>query len=150
MVEIRFYHTQRRSAEEVLPDLLSKALQKNMRVVCKLADDDRCRYYDDYLWRYQPQSFLPHGLESDDFSANQPIVLTTEDRASNQAKTLMVIEDAAVPDDLPYDLVCLVFDGQDQRQVQQARAQWSKFKSEDNVTLSYWQQQDNGQWISKA
>jgi DNA polymerase-3 subunit chi len=151
MTEIRFYHTQLRSAEDVLPDLLGKALQKFPRIACKLADEERRAYYDEYLWRYQPQSFLPHGTEQDTYHEQQPVLLITGDVATNGAETLMVVEDALLPaDPSAYQLVCLIFDGRDPRQVHQARQSWSHLKQQGQATLSYWQQQDSGQWINKA
>ncbi|HEY1095628.1 MAG TPA: DNA polymerase III subunit chi [Alphaproteobacteria bacterium] len=150
MAEIRFYHAQTRSAEEVLPDLLSKALQRNLRVACKFADEERMAYYDNYLWRYQPQSFLPHGTVHDGQAIHQPVLLTTEDHAANAAKTMMVLENATLPEQHDFDLLCLVFDGHDPLQIQQARQQWARLKEQNDMTLSYWQQQENGQWINKA
>jgi DNA polymerase-3 subunit chi len=152
MTEIRFYHTQIRSAEEVLPDLLSKALKKFPRIACKVADEERCLYFDDYLWHYHPQAFLPHGTDHDILPEHQPILLMTGDTALNGAKTLMVMEEATLPANLShYDLICLVFDGRDPRQREPARQYWAQLKKEQqDVTLSYWQQQDSGQWINKA
>lgn len=151
MIEIRFYHTQTRSAQEVLPDLLTKALKKFPRIACKVVDEERCLYFDDYLWHYHPQAFLPHGTDRDILPAHQPILLMTGDTPANGAKTLMVVEEAALPADIsPFDLICLVFDGRDPRQREPARQTWARLKDESDITLSYWQQQDNGQWINKA
>ncbi len=150
MAEIRFYHTHYKTAQDVLPELLLKALSRKMRVACKLPHDHACSDYDDFLWQFSKQHFLPHALASDVYASEQPVVLTTEDTVPNQAKTMMVLDMAATPPITAFDLICLVFDGRNPAHVQQARAEWSRLKQEPNVTLTYWQQQENGQWQSKA
>ena len=150
MAEIRFYHTQYKTAQDVLPDLLLKALSRQMRVVCKLADAETCQEYDTYLWQFSKTHFLPHGQASDPLAEAQPVILTTENTAPNSAKTMMVLDNAELPPVGAYGLVCLIFDGRNPLYVQHARAQWTKLKALDDVTLTYWQQQENGQWQSKA
>lgn len=151
MPEIRFYHTQYKSAQEVLPDLLLKALQRNMRVACKLADPESCQDYDQYLWQFSKDHFLPHGMDTDDHVGDQPVILTTQDQALNGARTLMVLDEANLPPmDAPFDLICYIFDGRNAFSVKRAREEWSRLKSLDGTTLTYWQQQDTGQWLNKA
>ena len=150
MPEIRFYHTQYKTAQEVLPDLLLKALSRQMRVVCKLADTATCQDYDDYLWQFSKNHFLPHGLATDSDAALQPVLLTDTDTALNLAKTMMVLDNAALPSATDYDLICLIFDGRNPMHVQHARGQWALLKDQANIILTYWQQQENGQWQSKS
>lgn len=150
MAEIRFYHTQHKSVQDVLPDLLVKALARQMRVVCKLASDEECQEYDDYLWQFSKMHFLPHGIDNDPSADLQPVLLTTQDTAANQAKTMMVMDDTPLPPTGLYDLVCYIFDGRNAMQVQHARSEWTRLKQDSALTLTYWQQQDNGQWQNKA
>lgn len=150
MAEIRFYHTQHKAVQDVLPDLLVKALSRQMRVVCKLASDDECQEYDDYLWQFSKTHFLPHGKDNDAFASEQPVLLTTGDAAANNAKTMMVLDETPLPPNGQYDLVCYIFDGRNAIQVQRARSEWTRLKQDSNVILTYWQQQDNGQWQNKA
>ncbi len=67
MPEIRFYHLRRDTAERALPDLLTKGLARGHKILLKLPDTARRQFYDDWLWRFKAESFLPHapGWRSD-------------------------------------------------------------------------------------
>ena len=151
MAEIRFYHAQHKTAQDVLPDLLLKALQRKMRIACKLSNTDTCQDYDDYLWQWSKTHFLPHGIDHQEFAADQPVLLTTENHAANGARTLMVLDDAELPPTpSDFDLICFIFDGRNPYIVKRAREEWTRLKTEATATLTYWQQQETGQWLNKA
>ena len=56
MTEVRFYHLQRQSEAQVLPVILSKALERGHRIVVKLADS-AVEQMNDHLWSFNPNSF---------------------------------------------------------------------------------------------
>ena len=150
MTEIRFYHMLYDKTDQIIPDLLQKALDRNMRVLLKLPDNDRCAYYDDWLWRFQPESFLPHGTDSDsERAADQPVLLTIGDAAPNGARMALVAEEAGLPPVTDFDLVCYLFDSENPSRLQKARQLWKELKTQPELALTYWQQQSNGRWIKQ-
>ena len=44
------------------------------------------------LWRYAPESFLPHGRAGDGDEATQPILLATEPVAAQRRETLAIVD----------------------------------------------------------
>jgi DNA polymerase-3 subunit chi len=117
--------------EDALPPLLEKSVDRNWRVVVQTVSPDRSAFLDGHLWTFRTDSFLPHGMEGDEFAVRFLI-------------------DGAEPSDLSgYERVVFMFDGHDEGQLTFARGQWKKLKGEGH-SLSYWQQNHNGRWEKKA
>lgn len=149
MTEVRFYHLQQDTTAKAVPEILGKAVSRGMTILLKVPDDKRVQYYDEWLWRFQPDSFLPHGREGDPHPEAQPIWITTSDQAPNQPKMAMVVEESEMPPVQGFELVCLVFDSENEARLQRARQLWGELKKTDGLTLTYWYQQDNGSWTKK-
>lgn len=146
MTEIGFYHLTRTGAEAALPQLLNRTLTAGQRAVVRGADAARIAQIDALLW--ESADFLPHGTATDGDAELQPIWLTTDDAAPNGAKFLFLLDGAQAGDLAVYDRVFDLFDGNDEVQVQAARARWSAAKSAGH-SLTYWQQGPRG-WEKKA
>jgi len=148
-VDILFYHLTETKMEDALPPLLEKSLERKWRVAVQTISDERGGVIDNHLWTYRTESFLPHGLESEDFAESQPILITATDANRNAAKVRFFI-DGAEPGDLEgYERVVFMFDGYDDAQLAAARGQWKRLKTDGHV-LSYWQQNRDGRWEKKA
>lgn len=149
MTDIRFYHMQQKRLEQALPEILSKALERQLRVVVKAGSRERVEVLDTALWTFNPASFLPHGYVRDGFEADQPVWLTTEEENPNAA-TMLVLADGASSDKVgDYALCCEIFDGNDEDAVAAARARWASYKAAGH-DLSYFQQDDAGKWQKKS
>jgi DNA polymerase-3 subunit chi len=147
--EIWFYHLQRTSLDQALPELLDKTLAKGWRAVVRAGSAERIEHLDGWLWSYRDDSFLPHGVEGEANMARQPILLTTQCDNANQAQALFLI-DGVEPRDLDGYSRCLVlFDGKSDEQLAQARRQWKALKDE-GAALSYWKQGARGGWEKAA
>ncbi|RJF84949.1 DNA polymerase III subunit chi [Azospirillum cavernae] len=149
MTEVRFYHLQRRTLEQALPKILEKVLERNWRAVVLAASPERVDALNQLLWTYDPNSFLPHGAARDGFADKQPIWLTAEDENPNNA-TVLVVVDGSVSDRMDgFDLVCDLFDGNDEDAVLAARDRWKTCKAAGHG-LTYWQQNERGGWDKRA
>jgi DNA polymerase III subunit chi len=149
MTEVRFYHLQRRTLEQALPKILEKVLERNWRAVVLAASAERVDALNQLLWTYDPNAFLPHGAARDGFADKQPIWLTAEDENPNNA-TVLVVVDGSVSDRMDgFDLVCDLFDGNDEDAVLAARARWKACKAVGHA-LTYWQQNERGGWDKRA
>jgi DNA polymerase-3 subunit chi len=147
--EVWFYHLERTSLDQALPELLDKTLAKGWRALVRAASGARVEHMDGWLWSYRDDSFLPHGVEGEPNAARQPILLTTQADNSNHAQALFLI-DGAEPGALDGYARCLVlFDGKDEDQLALARRQWSALKA-SGAALSYWRQGGQGGWEKQA
>ncbi|MCW2243021.1 DNA polymerase III subunit chi [Azospirillum canadense] len=149
MTEIRFYHLQRRTLEQALPKILEKVIERSWRAVVLAGSPERVDALNQHLWTYDPASFLPHGSARDGFAERQPVWLTAEDENPNGA-TVLVLVDGVTSERLgSYDLVCDLFDGNDEEAVLAARDRWKACKAAGHG-LTYWQQNDRGGWEKRA
>ncbi len=149
-MQIQFYHLISSGYERALPPLAQKALQADYRLHVKLSSKEAVKKLDDWLWNYDPDSFLPHGAEGGENEAEHPIFLSTEMTLKNDANLLVItdgtfVEETAEKLERALDL----FDGNDETIVQAARDRWRRYK-ELGYELTYWQQQQNGGWKKAA
>ena len=149
MTEIRFYHLQRARLEDVLPTMLERAFGRGQRALVAVGSAERAEALAGHLWTYRPDSFLPHGTAKDGDTAAQPIFLTDGPDNPNQAPLLFLCDGATRGDLAPYELVCELFDGNDDTVVTAARDRWRDYKAAGH-TLVYFQQTESGRWEEKA
>ena len=149
MTEILFYHLQRQPVERVLPQLLEKSLERGWRVVVQ-GSDERIDALDAHLWTYRDDSFLAHGTWRESEAALQPVLLTVNEDNPNGANVRFLIDGAPVPADAAsYHRIVLLFDGEDDAAVADARLRWTEAKAQ-GFEATYWQADENGRWEKKA
>lgn len=148
MSEIGFYHLTRSGLEQALPMLLGKTLDAGKRALVVLGSDERVKWYDDFLWTFDPASWLPHGAPGRGDAADQPIWLDVEDANPNGATFLFLADGATTDKVADFERCFELFDGRDDDAVQAARERWKAYKDAGH-DLTYWQQGDRG-WEKKA
>ncbi|WBU28241.1 DNA polymerase III subunit chi [Rhodopseudomonas palustris] len=146
MTEVLFYHLQGRTTEQVLPPLLEKSLARGWRVVVQSTSEERADALDSHLWTYRDDSFLPHATWRVADAAHQPILLTTGEDNPNGAKVRFLVDNAALPEDSDsYERMVLLFNGDDDEAVAQARGVWKQCKAKA-FEVTYWQADEAGRW----
>ncbi len=145
MAEIGFYHLTKTELEPALGRLLTKVLESGQRAVVMASSTERVEALARALWTYQADSFLPHGSAKDGHAEDQPIFLTTKPEVPNGA-SILVLVDGAVAEPMPgIERVLIMFDGQDQVALAQAREAWKAHQGKGDK-LVYWQQTERGSW----
>ena len=146
MTEVLFYHLQNMPLEKVLPPLLEKSLARGWRVVVQASSEERVDALDGHLWTYRDDSFLPHATWRAADAAEQPVLLTIDAANPNRAQVRFLVDNASVPDDAAqYERLVLVFDGDDDDALAQARSAWSASKAQGH-DVTYWQADEQGRW----
>jgi DNA polymerase III subunit chi len=140
MAEVGFYHLTRSAVADALPQLLTRTLAAGHRALVLLRSDAAAETLSKALWA-QP-AWLPHGTKTDGDAPLQPIWLSTEAVALNDAHYLFLIEGADA-DLAGFDRVFDLFDGGDADAVTAARDRWRAAKQANHV-LTYWQQTNTG------
>lgn len=145
-----FYHLTRGPLEATLPMLLRKSRAAGWRVAVRGTDPARIAWLDEKLWLDGDGEFLPHGVAGGAFDADQPVLLTVAREVPNGATCLMAIDGAEVaPGEVAaLERVCILFDGNDEVAVAQARAQW-KALTGAGCAAAYWSE-ESGRWEKKA
>ena len=94
MTEIWFYQLQRRTLDQVLPNLIERTLQRGWRAVVQAATPERLAAIDDLLWTYA-EEFLPAArLAARGDPELQPVWLTLGDDNPNGAQVRFLLEGA--------------------------------------------------------
>lgn len=147
--EVWFYHLERSSLDEVLPELLERTLQREWRALVRTGDPDRVDHLDNGLWTWRDESFLPHGVAGEPLAERQPVLITTAQENPNAAHALFLI-DGAEPGDLTGYARCIVlFDGRDEAALAGARGLWKSVKAQ-GLAASYWRQGETRGWEKQA
>jgi DNA polymerase-3 subunit chi len=147
--EVWFYHLERSSAEQVLPELLEKTLGRGWKALVRGSDAGRMEVLDGHLWTYRDDTFLPHGLAREPMAERQPVLLTDRLDNLNGGDALFLL-DGAEPGDLAgFSRCVLLFDGRDESALAQARGRWAGFKKAGHP-VSYWRQGAERGWEKQA
>jgi DNA polymerase III subunit chi len=150
MTEFLFYHLQAQPVEKVLPVLLEKSVERGWRVVVQTSSEERVDALDAHLWTFRDDSFLPHGTFREATAQDQPVLLTIMDHNPNAATVRFLIDRAPVPEDAEqYNRVVLLFDGEDDEALAEARTRWQAAKAR-GFEVTYWQVDDSGRWQRRA
>lgn len=150
MTEILFYQLKGQTPEQVLPALVQKSLERGWRVVVQASSEERVEALDAHLWTWRDNSFLPHGTWRDPEAAEQPIVLTIDEKNPNGATVRFLVDGASLSSDAgDYARVVLLFDGDDPDAADAARARWKEAKAA-GTEVTYWQADEKGRWQRQA
>lgn len=149
MAEVRFYHLEHQTLEDVLPRMLQITLERGSRAVVQAGSDERVESLVNHLWVYEEESFLPHGSKLDGPPHLQPVYLTAADENPNAADVRFFVDGAAVGDVAGLARAVIIFDGGDDASLNQARADWKRLRAEGHE-ISYWQQDEQRRWVNRA
>lgn len=147
--EVWFYHLERSSLDQVLPELLEKTLGRGWKALVRFRDAQLLDAMDERLWTWRADSFLPHGRSDADQASSQPVLLTQADTNTNGAQALFVVDGGEIGDLDGYERCLVIFDGRDEPAVERAREQWKAIKA-GGATASYWRQTEEGGWSRAA
>ena len=147
--EVWFYHLERTSLDQALPELLEKTLARGWKALVRSTASERVEHLDGWLWSYRDDSFLPHGRDDEPLAERQPVLITTGMENANGADALFLIDDAEPGNVASYARCVLLFDGRDEAAVAAARRRWSTFKAA-GAAVSYWRQGESGGWRKEA
>ena len=146
--EVWFYHLERSTLEQVLPDLLQRTLKRGWRALVRTGDPERLEMLDNLLWTFRDETFLPHGVEGEGDEARQPVLLTTSDDNLNRAQALFLVDGAEAGGLDGFERRIDLFDGRDEVAVAAARLRWRAAKASGAV-IAYWRQTEQG-WEKQA
>jgi DNA polymerase-3 subunit chi len=154
MPELWFYHLERENALTLLPQLLRRGLERGLRLCVETTTLELVRHWSNHLWGYEDTGFLPHGLEGDRRSADQPIWLTNGDANPNGSKFRFFV-DGAVPsagwlkDEAVLQRASVLFEGTNEQSLNAARSLWKEARSA-GIAVRYQRQNEIGGWSEVA
>jgi DNA polymerase-3 subunit chi len=98
------------------------------------------------LWETTPESFLANGDASEPHAARQPILLSDACAPLNGARYAVFADGRWRDEGAGFERTILLFD---ETGAEAARSVWRQFDGREDVTRSYFAQED-GKWVKKA
>ncbi|MEE2524782.1 DNA polymerase III subunit chi [Hyphobacterium sp. HN65] len=147
--ELWFYHLERTTLADALPELLEKTLEKGWRALVRTSSTDRLKELDQRLWTVKEDNFLAHGRSDEPDPDRQPILLSLEEDNANKAQVLFTLDGVEPENPDGFERCCVMFDAADEAAINASRALWKKAKGEGR-SVAYWQQSVEGRWEKKA
>lgn len=146
---IWFYHLERSTLDDVLPELVDRCLKRNWRVLIRADNDGLLGEIDDRLWAWRDDAFLAHGRAVEPHADRQPVLLTTESENLNGAQALFIVDGAELGATKGFERCIIIFDGRDEQALSGARIRWKALK-DAGADLAYWKQSPEGSWEQAA
>ncbi len=163
MGEVYFYHLTTTSLEAALVPLVTRGLGQGWRIEIRGQSAGMIEALDRALWLGPEEGFLPHGIAGGAMDDLQPVLLTRTEggvgaasmgaasigAASIGVDCVMSVEGAGIAADEVARVAraCVLFDGRDEAQTEQARGQWRRL-TEAGCGAKYWAQVE-GRWVMK-
>ena len=90
-MQVDFYHLTRSPIERVLPQIAEKVLESAGRLLVVSSDEVARAKFDQTLWSYKPESFLPHGRAGGEEDARQAVLIAEGPEAANGARNIALV-----------------------------------------------------------
>jgi DNA polymerase III subunit chi len=143
--EVLFYHLERQPLERVLPQLISKTLERGWRAVVQAGSEERVEAISMALWVTGEESFLPHGTARDGNADLQPVWITHTDETPNGATVRFLVDRARPGDVSGLKRIVYLFDGKDTEALTEARSAWKASQAAGHA-VTYWREDAQGRW----
>ena len=145
-MRVGFYLAPDQPVERVLPQVARKALDAGERMLVVAADRALLARIDDALWEASPEAFLAHGHAGEPHSERQPILLSPDCIAGNEARLVALADGEWRDEAAGFDRVFLFFDEAGR---QAARQTWRQLDGRAGTEREFYEH-ENGRWLRKA
>ena len=145
-MQVDFYQLAGTPPEQIIASIAEKVLEQDGRLIVVAEEDAFLSRLDRLLWDQGTASFLPHGLAGSSDDPRQPILLSNNADAPNQARNMLIADGVWREAALTYDRSFYLFDA---ASLDAARLAWKLLAGREGVERRYWAQQ-GGRWVKKA
>lgn len=149
MNSFSFYQISKSPIDKVLPSLLFKIYSTLKRPMLLIVESEDVKKYDELLWSFSTNKFLPHGTEADAKDYYKYLLITDKKQNINKADILMSMHE--IPDEFAQEFkkVIYIFD-QTHPNISRFKAKYSKEKEMKPKKTLYWFQDEKGKWQSES
>lgn len=141
-MQVDFYQLTRDPAEQVIPAIAQKILGDGGRLLIVSADGAHLDRLSSALWSAKADSFIAHDTAGNDNEALQPVLLSTQPVAANNARMIALADGEWREQALEFDRAFYLFPPD---KTDNARAAWRALAEKQGVERRYWKQ-DGGKW----
>jgi len=145
-MRIGFYLSGAHPVERVLPLIARAAKAQGQRMLVVAEDEALLDRLDHALWEQFPEDFLAHGRAEAPHAERQPVLLSKQCSAANDATLAALADGHWRPEAESFERVFLFFDEGGRTA---ARASWRLFDGREDVTREF-HELEGGKWVRKA
>ncbi len=145
-MQVDFWQLSRDPVERVVALIAERTRDAGEKLLVVAADDKHRAAMSRALWGAKPEAFLANGEANTPHAERQPILLSSECDPVNGARYAVLADGLWRSEAEPLERVFLLFGDAG---TEAARATWRQFDGRDDVTRSYFAQ-DDGKWVKKA
>ena len=142
-MEIEFRNVAGQRFEMGLAAFLEPELAAGRRALVLCGSRERLEALNLGLWTYDPASFIPHGAAADGYPEQQPVYLTLTEENPNDARLLVLVDDAEAAAPEAFERCCVIFDRNDPAAREAARTRWRNVMAAGHKPV-YWEFSSEG------
>ena len=147
MSRVDFYQLSRDPVETVVPQLAARALAAGHRLLIVADDTALLQGLSDALWARGGDVFLAHGMANEAHADRQPILLSADCTAANDAGIIMLADGVWREPAQEFDRAILLFDAS---ATGAARELWRTLDRQDGIDKRIHKQTPDGHWREGA
>ncbi len=144
---VDFYQLSRDPVDVTVAKLARKVLQAGERLVVVSGDDAQRQHLSKVLWEQGGATFLANGMAGGAHDARQPILVSDQCEAPNQARMALIADGQWRDEAAQFDRVLLLFDV---AQRDGAAQLWRRLAADDAFDNRINKQDGNGTWREGA
>ena len=144
MKEFFFYNITARDAFKDSAILIEKLFKQRIKVLILCADDEVTSFFDDFLWSFKEESFMPHKVLDRDASQLETIIISKKQLTMEDFKTLIVLKGSIVNTDYcnRFEKTYYFFDDNNDDEKKLARNLWRE-AVKLGTRCKYWKVEKN-------
>jgi DNA polymerase-3 subunit chi len=145
-MQLDFWQLSRDPVERVVALIAERTRAAGEKLLVVDADGARRTRTGRALWEATPESFLANGDATEPHAARQPILLSDACAPLNGARYAVFADGQWRDEGAGFERTILLFD---ETGAEAARSVWRQFDGREDVTRSYFAQED-GKWVKKT
>ena len=145
-MKVDFWQLSRDPAERVVALIAQRVRDSGDNLLVVSKDPDQLEKIGKTLWETAPEAFLANGKASDPHSERQPIMLSSDCEAANEASHIIFADGTWREDAAKFERSFLLFS---EATLEDARACWRSLDAAENLERSFFRQ-DGGKWTKVA
>ena len=150
MPQVDFYHLTTSDMAEALVMLVKKSQLAGKKVLVQ-CPRPAAEAMDEALWKQDPESWIPHGLDDADGASHAHAwIMSVPEGSPISAEFLFLLHGAERPDMTSFERVFNLFDGRSDAQLSEARSQWQEWSKNEALEMRYFAQDDEGKWEKRG
>ena len=150
MPQVDFYHLTTSDMAEALVMLVKKSQLAGKKVLVQ-CPRPAAEAMDEVLWKQDPESWIPHGLDDADGASHAHAwIMSMPEGNPISAEFLFLLHGAERPDMTSFERLFNLFDGRSDVQLSEARSQCQEWRKNKALEMRYFAQDDEGKWEKRG